>query len=146
MTDNYKACLEKGLKFQDFVSEKLIEKLGIPLTNFSSREYQTHKGENKQGFEIKFDDRFKETGNIYIEVAEKSNPDNSNFVKSGIYRRDNTWLYLIGDYSRVFIFSKKLLISVHESKKFREVKTSTSEGFLLDSEFCKKWCVTELIF
>ena len=109
MTDNYKLMLEKGLQFQDFITDILIKELGISLSTYSSQKYQNLKGENKQGFEIKFDDKYKDTGNVYIEVAEKSNPLNENFISSGIYRNDNTWLYLIGDYKEIFIFSKKHL-------------------------------------
>ena len=131
MTDNYKLMLEKGLQFQDFITDILIKELGISLSTYSSQKYQNLKGENKQGFEIKFDDKYKDTGNVYIEVAEKSNPLNENFISSGIYRNDNTWLYLIGDYKEIFIFSKKHLKLMYESKKYKEVIISTSKGMLI---------------
>ena len=73
MTDYYSECLQKGLRYQDFVTDILINNLGISLSNYSSKRYQETKGENRQGFEIKFDDKFKDTGNIYIEVKEKAN-------------------------------------------------------------------------
>ena len=131
MTDNYKLMLEKGLQFQDFITDILLKELGISLSTYSSQKYQNLKGENKQGFEIKFDDKYKDTGNVYIEVAEKSNPLNENFISSGIYRNDNTWLYLIGDYKEIFIFSKKHLKLMYESKKYKEVIISTSKGMLI---------------
>ena len=110
MTDNYKLRLEKGLQFQDFITDILIKELGISLSTYSSQKYQNLKGENKQGFEIKFDDKYKDTGNVYIEVAEKSNPLNENFISSGIYRNDNTWLYLIKNITIENILKFKNLI------------------------------------
>lgn len=99
MTELYKEMLEKGLEYQDFITDMLLSEIGISLSTYSSKKYQYSVGENKQGIEIKFDDRYKETGNLYIEIKEKSNAINANYVDSGIYRSDNTWLYVIGDYT-----------------------------------------------
>ena len=96
-TTYYNKQLEKALEFQDFVADKLYN-IGISLNCYSSRKYQYEKGESRSGIEIKFDDQRKKTGNLYIEYAEKSNPNNKNYVPSGIERKDNTWLYVIGDY------------------------------------------------
>jgi hypothetical protein len=146
MTEYYKEMMQKGFEFQDFIADKLIESLGISLTSYGSKQYQEKKGENRQGFEIKFDDKYKTTGNIYIETAEKSNENNLNFVSSGIYRSDNTWLYLIGNYEEVFIFSKKHLILIHNLDKYKNVETKTSKGFLIPKQVCEKYCVNKLIF
>jgi len=146
MTEYYKEMMQKGFEFQDFIADKLIESIGISLTSYSSKLYQEKKGENRQGFELKFDDRYKTTGNIYIETAEKSNENNPNFVLSGIYRSDNTWLYLIGNYEELFIFSKKHLILIHKSNKYKNVETKTSQGFLIPKDVCEKYCVNKLIF
>lgn len=106
-------------------------KIGIPLISYSSKEYQNMIGENKAGIEIKNDTLFPETGNLYIEIAEKSNAVNKNFIKSGIFRSDNTWLYVIGNMERIFIFSKKQLQVFYEKKSFKEVSNLTSKGFLI---------------
>jgi hypothetical protein len=131
MTDNYKECLQKGLEFQDYVSQVLMNELGISLTTYNSIKYQIIKGENRQGFEIKFDDKFKETSNLYIEVKEKAKAENKYYVDSGIYRNDNTWLYIIGDYTQLFIFGKNHLQLMDRTNKYRKVRTPTSIGFLL---------------
>jgi len=145
MTENYKKMLDKGLEYQDFVSDILLLELGMPLTSYSSKKYQYTKGENKQGVEIKFDDCFSKTGNLYIEIKEKSNPNNANYVDSGVYRMDNTWLYLIGNYDIIFVFSKKHLKLMHKKNMFREVKTSTSIGFLIPENFAEKYCIKKII-
>jgi hypothetical protein len=140
MTTEYAEKLERGLQFQDFVTDVLFNELFIPLSTYQSRKYQL-KGENKQGFEIKFDDRYKETGNIYIEVSEKSNANNPNYIDSGIFRQDNTWLYIIGNYEVLFIFGKKILKLLHDSDRYRKVQTATSNGFLIPDNDAKKYCL-----
>jgi hypothetical protein len=130
MTQYYKEKLNQGLFFQDFVLELLYEN-GLPIISYSSKEYQNTIGENKAGIEIKNDRNFRKTGNLYIEVAEKSNPENINFVPSGIYRNDKSWLYLIGDEEKIFILSKKQLQLLHKIGKYEEKQTPTSRGFLL---------------
>ena len=128
ITPEYLECLEAGLSYQDFVIDRLYE-VGIPLISYSSKKYQTLIGENKAGIEIKFDRKFRETGNFYIETAEKSNARNIDYVPSGIFRSDNTWLYIIGDYQTIYVFSKEQLKKCKD--KYRQVETPTSRGFLI---------------
>jgi len=128
----YDEKFEQGLEYQDHVTELLYDN-GMPIVAYSSRKKQ-YLGENKAGYEIKLDNNIKKTGNIYIEFAEKSNENNANFVASGIFRDDNTWLYIIGDYEKTYIFGKKQLIRLYETKKYEERQIATSMGFLLP--FC----------
>jgi len=151
MTENYKKCLKKGLEFQDFVTDVLINEIGISLSTYGSQKYQYTKGENKQGFEIKFDDKYNETGNIYIEIAEKSDPANTEYVKSGIYRNDNTWLYLIGNYDEIYIFGKSTLILMHGQIKngqprYKEITIATSKGFLVPKDKAEELCLKKINF
>ncbi len=79
--------------------------------------------------------RMKDTGNLYIEIAEKSRPDMPRYTPSGIYRKDNTFLYLVGDKEQAFLFAKEQLKILYEnkttwsSKGIRERETPTSRGF-----------------
>lgn len=100
---------EEGLEFQDFVADLLLTELGIALTSYSSQRYQWLKGENRQGIEIKLDRRILETGNVSIEVAEKSRADMPNWTPSGIMREDSAWLYVQGNPKIVFVFGKTIL-------------------------------------
>ena len=140
MTEYYKEKLEQGLEFQDHVTELLMKELGISLSSYSSRKWQL-RGENKQGIEIKYDAVHNKTGNFYIEVAEKSAPDNPRYVQSGIYRDDNTWLYIIGDYETLYIFGKSFLCNLHKSGKCEEKQISTSKGFLLTQKQADKYAI-----
>lgn len=140
MAEYYEKKLQQGLEFQDFVTDVLFNELFIPISTYQSRKYQI-KGENKQGIEIKFDDKFADTGNVYIEIAEKSNEDNLNYVSSGIYRNDNTWLYVIGNYSILFIFGKGMLKLMHKNGRYREVQIPTSKGFLIPKVDAEKYAL-----
>ena len=154
MTEYYKDMLEAGMQYQDFVSDQLRK--GEPcifIGAYSSRKYQFEHGESASGIEIKFDDKMKSTGNLYIEVAEKSNPDIEEYTNSGIMRDDKTWLYLIGDYERAFLFSKNQLKNIYLDKPnykkrgIREVKTATSIGILYPIESAMKaMCLHQFVW
>lgn len=114
-----KNSFQSGLEFQDFVCNELAKE-GIILQNLASRRYQFEVGENLQGFEIKLDRLFLSTGRLSIEIAEKSRADMPNWTPSGIYRDDNTWLYIHGNYQRLYIFPKNLLRKLHNTRRYQE--------------------------
>lgn len=142
-TAYYRTQLEKSLEYQDFVMEKLYE-IGISLNCYSSIKYQNKKGESRSGIEIKFDDQRKRTGNLYIEYAEKSNPNNKVYIPSGIERDDNTWLYVIGDYEVIYILAKSWLKQFKNSKDIRHVMTATSKGYLFPELMAKKYAANTI--
>jgi len=141
MTDYYKQSLEKGQEYQDFIMDILQKKYGMSISCYTSKKWQYSNGESRQGVEIKFDDRMKETNNVYIEIAEKTNSDNLNFVDSGIMREDNTWLYIIGNYDKFYIHSKKYLKKLYESNKYKVITIPTSKGFLLPCDESEKYSI-----
>lgn len=133
MTDQYKTNFEKGLLYQDYLV-KMLAPMGIIIMPFSSKFSQFTTGESFSRHEIKFDDRMSSTGNIYIEVGEKTSSSLENYTPSGILRDDNTLFFLIGNYQTLFFFSKKILkLLVMGSKKsqWAYVETPTSQGYLL---------------
>lgn len=136
MNEYYKEKLNEGIEYQDFIAEKLWD-MGIPIVSYGSKKYQYGKGENRNGIEIKYDKKIKDTGNIYIEVAEKTNENNKYFVDSGIFR-SNSWLYIIGDYETIYIFAVNQLKILYDNKKYREVETKTSKGYLLPVKEAKE--------
>jgi len=106
--------LQDGLEFQDFIADLFMKEIGISITSYSSRKWQFSSGENRQGIEIKMDRRMTDTGNVSIEVAEKSRADMPNWTPSGIMRQDNTWLYVQGNYKTVIVFGKATLKLFYE--------------------------------
>lgn len=59
--------------FQDYVPDLFLAS-GIVFVQYASKRYQYERGENSAGIEIEFDDRLDQTANLYIEIAEKSDP------------------------------------------------------------------------
>ena len=104
----YQDRLPVGQRFQDHCALQVMKNLNIPLVNLQSKDYQFKIGENLQGFEIKYDQSFANTNNLYIETEHRVSPDQE-YYKGGILRDDNSWLYCIGNYEVIYIFSKKFL-------------------------------------
>lgn len=133
--------MESGARFQDHVVERLCRRRGLLIAQFTSRDYQYTKGESLTGVEIKFDDKYAQTGNLWIEVGEKAMPRAGDYAPAGILRGDNTWLYVIGNYQTLFAFAKRNLVLLHESNRFqtRENDRRTSIGFLLPDASARRW-------
>lgn len=127
------AQIKSGALFQDFVTEICASHANLIIQIYSSKEFQWNIGESRQGIEIKFDDKFATTGNLWIEIAEKARPRDGDYTISGIYRSDNTWLYLIGNYDTIFIFPKNILQMLHSAERYKVLENNlkTSKGFLL---------------
>jgi hypothetical protein len=145
LSPSYPGCpdplsFESGIEFQDRVCTELAKR-GIILQNLGSKRYQLAIGENIQGFEIKLDRRFMDTGRLSIEIAEKSDPQNPLWVPSGIYRNDNTWLYIQGCDSRLYIFAKSLLVGLHKTGRYPTAESyGTVRKFYLPIEDAEKYC------
>ena len=129
---------QQGLEFQDHVMDVLHYASGISLYCYSSRKFQKEKGENRSGFEIKYDSKYADTDNLYIETEDIQS---GKFVPSGIYAEDNSWLYIIGNYSEFFILSKKMMQNLATQKNYHKVDTPTSKGFLFPKEEAQKYCL-----
>lgn len=142
----YKAKLEGALVFQDFVVDAAWSLLGLAIVQYGSKAYQQTVGESRTGVEIKHDDMFARTGNLWIEAGEKAKPRGGDYYPSGIYRDDNTWLYCIGNYDTIFFFQKSLLRGLYESGRYekRENNTGTSVGFLLPGKDAEKYAAAIL--
>lgn len=143
----YNTKLQQGLQYQDFLIERLPQ-IGIILQPFSSKVYQFGKGESHSKIEVKFDDKFKRTRNLWVEAYEKSNPQNPNYVASGVLRDNNTFLWAQGDYETLFIFCKKELVNhlVKNGYTLIESSRKTSHGYLLPEPAADKICSIKIRF
>jgi len=143
-----KRSYEDGIEFQDFVCEKMLSELGIAFTNYQSMKFQFASGENKQGIEIKLDKDITSTLNASIEIAERTRKDRV-FVPSGIYRNDNSWLYIQGNYKIIFIFAKNILMLLHKSGRYKDevpVKVPTIKRFLMPLDDAWKYAAKVIEF
>jgi hypothetical protein len=128
---------EQGMIFQDFVADVLFS-YGIAITAYSSRKYQYQYGENKQGIEIKLDTLWQTTGRLSIETGERTSV-NKSWVASGIYRDDNSWLYVQGNESGFFVFSRKLLQQLHRTNRYKNKEEPTVRAFYLPEQDAERY-------
>jgi hypothetical protein len=106
---------EKGCRYQDFICDELADASPpIIIQNYCSEMWQVTKGENRQGIEIKNDDRHRETGRMSFEIGERKNLDRP-WVKSGIY--SPSLYYLQGDYRHALLFKTAVLRAYVEQMK-----------------------------
>ncbi len=136
----YQDRLPIGQRFQDHCTYVVQKELSLTLGNFQSKEYQYELGENAQGFEIKHDMKFEDTNNLWIEIEHRVH-DQEPYYLGGIKRQDGAWLYCIGDYHVLYIFSKRFLCKLHETGKYIVIENNlkTSRGFLLPKEDAEKY-------
>ena len=134
---------KKAQEFEDFVTVQLY-KIGLSVNAFISQKYQYEIGEGLGGIEIKNDATMHKTGNLYIETHERRDV-NSHFVESGILRKDNTWLWCIGDETTLYLIGKQQLQRIHKyypdgNEKITMVRrqTDTSLGFTLSREWVEE--------
>ena len=130
--------VEVGNAFEDYVCDRLAE-MGLILRTYKSRDFQYDTGENKIGWEIKRDPHTK-YGHLSIEVAEKSRADLSRpWVKSGILRNDNSWLYIHGDEETFWVLFKPALMRFfYETRPEVTEKFGTLKTFYLEYEDADK--------
>lgn len=138
--------MESGLLYQDFVVDCCWSILGLAVVQYSSKVYQQTVGETRTGVEIKHDEKYVTTGNLWIELAEKAVPRPGDYAKSGINRHDNSWLFAIGNYDVIFIFSTRFLRILADSGHYskRENRTRTSIGFLLPHDDANRYAAQVL--
>tara|TARA_A100000171_G_C2134453_1_gene149117 strand:- start:2761 stop:3231 length:471 start_codon:yes stop_codon:yes gene_type:complete len=123
--------LKKGISFESYIADWFQREKGISLSTYHAHNEQ-RKGENRQGIEIKNDQCFNSTGNLFISVKRIYGTLHLNW---GVFKQDNTWLYVIGDKSKHWIFLRKTLQTYYKVKqpklKKAAIKGGTELGFLL---------------
>ena len=101
-----------------------------PYTTFTDQVTRGDACVNGRDVEIKFDRLMHETDRLYIETAERRRLTRT-FVPSGIYARSAAYWYVIGDYSRVFIFRRQRLRDIAVEMPVITISAGTSQGWLL---------------
>ena len=77
--------LKKGIEFEDYIYDWLLKNKYISCKKNPLHEQKY--GENSQGIEIKNDQKFNITGNLFISIKRQYG---SNDVDWGIFKKDNT--------------------------------------------------------
>lgn len=147
---NFQQDLEEGLQFQDFIIDELFKK-GICLMVYGSKQRQK-TAESLNGIEIKFDRKSSSTGNFFIECFSYSYQHfkatgEVKLHESGILKKDNTWLYVIGDFNTYYIIPKKTLLRYYQkyNMNLREAcyyedgkRIVTAKGLLIPKNIIEK--------
>jgi hypothetical protein len=129
--------MSRGHEYQKYIEAVFMHYMDIELHCYKKKIEQYLIGENKAGIEIKNDRKFRGRmpPELWIETAEKKEPRRGNYAPSGIYRHDNSWLFVIGDYATIFIFGIKTLRRLHRwnnnNKRWKFVQIPTSCAILL---------------
>ena len=79
--------LKKGITFESYIADWFQKEKGISLSTYHA-ENEQRKGENRQGIEIKNDQCFNATGNLFISVKRIYGISQLNW---GVFKEDNTW-------------------------------------------------------
>lgn len=138
-TDKYE-LLEEAWAYQDFVTKEL-SKIGISVNAYQSVYYQMKYGESASGIEIKNDRLMATTGNVYIEFKQTTLRGTEN-KDSGINCPDDSWLYVIGDYNKIYILSKLQLRSLLNKIKQNEEGWKSKYGISIKCHFNEKGQIT----
>lgn len=142
-TKNFLDQLKKSERFESEVANFFLDNYSINIGFFNGKEQ--YKGETKVGIEIKNDQMSEKTGNYAIECYEKSNPNNPNWINSGILKEDNTVYFFMGYVSNNIlqykIFKKSTLLKIwkhrdfyikaNKIKEYKEKQHGTSKGYLI---------------
>lgn len=137
---------DKGFEFESYIMDYFCKQKNINLSHYTLLKEQIEKGENRQGIEIKNDQRFNETGNLFISVERDYGYTK---YKSGIYK-DQSWLYVIGNEDEFFIFAVKHLKQYYEHNKpvlfngFKSHKNGIDKGFLLSRKQAERICIEKI--
>ena len=134
----YLPRLKVGQEYEKFIVKLFKDRCKITITIYNDRQDQYNIGESVEGYEIKRDggikkykDREYENRNLAIETYEKSDPDNENWIESGILRKDNTIHYVQGNEEYVWVFWKKDLVYEFEKKKWPHIIGPTLSSKLM---------------
>jgi hypothetical protein len=139
--------LDRAHEFESFVYDWFISNYGISITHYHTKKEQFKKGENRQGFEVKNDQSLEKTGNLFISVLRKDKAGNQ--YCSGVFKKDNRWLYIIGNKCEFYVFSCKQLKNYYNHFKPKLLKGFTTDsgrveyGFLMNRKSAEKMCAIQ---
>ena len=127
--EDFQIDLRAGQEYEDFVAEQLWHHRW-PIYVYQSRKWQWKSGESVNGIEIKLDRKFRDTGNLFIETAERRTTTGaSQWRPSGIYDEHEPRILAIGDYRTIYLLGVRWLI--HGLVNHLEIEKGTFRGYVL---------------
>lgn len=149
-SEYYREKRRQGEGYEQYIKEQWPKIYPLRTLTFFNGAKAQLLGETKEGVEIKNDNLIEQYGRLYIETAEKSHESNECYVPSGIYREDNTQIYLVGDYTQCWLFSKRYLRWLDQLDPpflYRPpVDKATSKGFCIPVRNADQLCLDHIWF
>jgi hypothetical protein len=133
VSDYYAEQLALAEAWERYIVARLRRE-GIPAERHDTKDSQIRYGDMRIGpdhVELKYDQKFVETGNLFIEVAEKRRAEQAQWMPSGIYASSLARWYGVGDHRDWFLFERVALRDVARPERIITIKRATSQGFLL---------------
>ena len=98
---------QRASRYESYIMDWFQKEMAINISHYHLKEEQIHKGENRQGIEIKNDQSLEKTGNVFISVKRVYNYNGKEVERtSGIYKY-NTLKNIIQYYLAV-LFPQKV--------------------------------------
>ena len=133
---SFESLLKIGNAYEAYILRRIRDE-GRRAASYETQAGQLAHGDitfsSGQNMEIKFDRRYHQTGNLYVEVAEKHRADQLQWVDSGIRCQSDAEWFGMGDYRDFLLFRRSDLQAEQDSGLYRiiEIGSATSRGFLL---------------
>jgi len=140
MSDYYREQREKGEAYERYLVWQLRQE-GIDVSRYETQADQYAHGDTTIGLEIKLDTKYCDTGNLFIEVAEKTRAEQLTWIASGIFATSTAPWYGVGDYRNFFIFDRDTLRGLVPTARLIAIKRGTSRGFLLTEDRARQLMV-----
>jgi hypothetical protein len=131
--DYYAQQRARGEAFEGYIAGRLVAE-GHVVTRHAGRLAQIGRGDlcvDGVDLEVKLDERLAETGNLYIETAEKRARDHARWIPSGVRSVSSARWYGIGNYRDWFVFERVDLFLEASRHAGLTITRGTSQGFLL---------------
>lgn len=139
MTPEYSSDLIEGRKYERFIKAYFWIYLGIRLHLFDTYDEQMKYGETQEGFEIKYQRKMKETGNVYIETVAIPNIYTKREVPGALFRNDNSHTWIMGDYKEFWTVQLRTLLRLYEDRVYRIIRCKYGEGYLIPKRDLHKY-------
>lgn len=126
-----------GVAYERYVVIERIQAEGHAIRGHDTAREQLAHGDawlvGKGGIEIKFDQRYHVTNNLYIETEQKMRPTDPAWLASSLFAEARYRWFGIGDYGDFYVFRRADLIAFAKSATCRIVENAvaTGRGFLI---------------
>ena len=114
MKQHFKNCLSLGHQYEIYASELLEKSHGKKAVKFNRNYKYDFCDEDGTKYEVKYDKRCNETGNIFVEFSVNSKP-------SGVFRTEATKHIFMTDKETAYMIDTEKLKEMIRDEKYKRV-------------------------